>query len=348
MEQLPEQLIDVTDWARYEEYTQYPEGKCPKALLYCVDKPLYTFLKPNHQYLFKRARSVWCPEQFWTEIFAYRLGLQMSVPVTPTFVAYDSQRKQSGALVEWVLPPPKTFLSIIEQNNELSMPLSSQDETLIAGGRFFEALISDFDQRKGTQHNFQTIVKLFESWSNDSDFILNDGWKSYWAKIFTFDALIGNIDRHQDNWKIIITTNYHNNDMTSKQRLIVRMSPIFDNGASMGYEVSSDNFNAFDFENYIRKGCHHILWSFDKSTPPKKNRKGVQHAEMLKKISNEYPEIGEIILNCLKQVSYDNFNIILNDLVKFELPDRLTRERANFMLELLHRRHQSLLSTMEK
>jgi hypothetical protein len=33
---------------------------------------------------------------------------------------------------------------------------------------------------------------------------MGKGWLELWVKMFTFDALIGNTDRHQNNWGIIV------------------------------------------------------------------------------------------------------------------------------------------------
>jgi len=56
-------------------------------LLYCPSPAPFAFLRPGHRYLFKRSSPRY-KEQFWVEIVAYRLGLEMGIAVPPTFVAY--------------------------------------------------------------------------------------------------------------------------------------------------------------------------------------------------------------------------------------------------------------------
>ncbi|HVY53230.1 MAG TPA: hypothetical protein VHA13_01785, partial [Gammaproteobacteria bacterium] len=73
-----EQAVDIADWRRDEEFAQYPEGARDKTLVYCPSHAEIPFL-PNHHYLFKRS-SKRAPEQFWMEIIAYHLGLQMDIP----------------------------------------------------------------------------------------------------------------------------------------------------------------------------------------------------------------------------------------------------------------------------
>lgn len=309
--QASDQPIDVADWLRDEEFAQYPEGARDKELIYCPKPAPYSFLTAEHRYLFKLSSKRY-PEQFWAEIIAYRLGLQMDVDVPPTFVAYDSKKNQSGALIEWFL--------------------SSKEDRNIPGGDYCQQYIPSFDRKKGKQHNFETVRQIFEDLSKE---YLHEDWKRYWAKVFLFDALIGNTDRHQDNWGIISSSN---------PKEIARITPVFDNGTSMGHEISSDQFDHY-YENdnllkYISKGWHHMKWSLD----------GPQlgHLEMLVKLIKQYPETREVMLDCLKKVNGNTFKTVLDNLAAFDVPVKLTTERAAFMLKLLQFRHQYLLDNLEK
>ena len=53
------------------------------------------------------------------------------------------------------------------------------------------------------------------------------------------------------------------------------------------------------------------------------------------------------MLTCLKQLNNKFFEKTLDDLVAFDVPVKLTRERAAFMLQLLNYRQQRLLQTIE-
>ncbi|MCD6038943.1 MAG: hypothetical protein K0S27_343 [Gammaproteobacteria bacterium] len=143
--QLTNQAIDVTHWRRDEEFAAYPEGGRDKTLLYCPSPPPYYFLRAGHRYLFKRSSPRY-PEQFWVEIFAYRIGIQMDIPVPPAFVAYDSKKNQLGALIEW-------FLN--------SIPLLG-DAIYRPGGDYCQEYILNFDRKKGKKHNLETVSQIFE------------------------------------------------------------------------------------------------------------------------------------------------------------------------------------------
>jgi hypothetical protein len=73
-----------------------------------------------------------------------------------------------------------------------------------------------------------------------------------------------------------------------------------------------------------------------------------EHLELLKKLADKYPETQKVMLDCLKKVNYESFKNILDNLTAFDVPVRLTAERAAFMLKLLQFRHQRLLSELEK
>lgn len=166
---------------------------------------------------------------------------------------------------------------------------------------------------------------------------LNFNWIVDWAKIFLFDALIGNTDRHQNNWGIILAREYNE---TGAPVINVRMTPAFDNGTSMGYEVLPRKFEHFKtkrrMETYVSKGRHHMKWELS-------DTHGMQHSEMLSKLVSIYPETHQIMLDCLLRVNNEIFEKILNNLIEFELPIKLAPSRADFMLQLIDFRYFRLL-----
>ena len=313
IKQQSNQPVDVTHWRRDEEFAQYPEGARDKSLLYCPTPAPYYFLKADHRYLFKLSSSRGL-EQFWVEIFAYRLGIEMGIPVPPAFVAYDDNEKQCGALIEWFY--------------------DTASEDYIAGGDYCQQYIPGFDRKKGGQHNFETVAHIFQ------DLKITD-WKIYWSKALLFDALIGNTDRHQDNWGIVETIEYVDDKRSVKNMSI---SPVFDNGTSMGYEILASSFKNYEsndrLQRYVTKGKHHMRWALNDIFP-------MGHGEMIEKIAAVYPETRAIMIDCLNKINAEIFEKILDDLVVFDIPFKLSEERSTFMLELLKLRHYRLLNELE-
>ena len=158
-----------------------------------------------------------------------------------------------------------------------------------------------------------------------------------------FDALIGNTDRHQDNWGVVITHS-HKNKNSPGIITGVRLSPAFDNGTSMGYELPEADFIICNddkrLEKYAARGTHQLRW---KLTDPKK----ANHSDLLLKLINSYPDTHEIMLECLRKVNSVVFEKILDQLVRIEVGVKLTEARAIFMLKLISYRHQRLLKILE-
>lgn len=75
-------------------------------------------------------------------------------------------------------------------------------------------------------------------------------WRAWWCDTLLFDALIGNTDRHHDNWGLLWSTAH-----------CVRMAPVFDNGTSLGHEIYPNKMPAFRdvryVSRYISRGRHH-------------------------------------------------------------------------------------------
>lgn len=306
------EAVNISNWKKDDEFGIYPEGARDKTLLYSPVDSSHEFLIPNHRYLYKHA-FVRHPDQFWTEIIAYQVGCLLDVPVPPAFVAFDEDNDSCGALIEW-------FLNYSDQLEERFVP----------GGDIMLSAIPSYDRKKGQQHNF-AIVELY--------FGLLDmaGWQNYWCDMLLFDALIGNTDRHQDNWGILW--------QVSGEKSKMRMAPVFDNGTSLGYEIlerSMDDFYKPDrMRSYINKGRHHIRHQLQDRYP-------AQHIELLELLANKHPVIASRIGNKLKAFDMDSLRAIITNNTKFEIRIPLTEKRAEFVCHLIESRYLAISERIEK
>jgi hypothetical protein len=315
LDQSPEQLIDIAHWASDEEHSVYPVGTRDKSLLHCPDPAPFPFLLQGHRYLFKHAFHRH-PDQFWTEVIAYRIGCLLDhIPVPPVFVAFDSDTGTCGALIEWFLGYP-----------------GQPEERFVHGGEIMMGMISDFDQKTGRQHNYHSMalyINLLESRG-----LLEGDWRSYLCRQFLFDALIGNTDRHQDNWGLL----WRQNETGSVH---VRLAPVFDNGTSLGYEIIERKMPGFRDEGrilkYIERGRHHIKWKLpdDRSVP---------HVELLRLLIDQEHRLNSAVESTLKVFRMDLFEAAVADMKRFEMPVQLSPERAEWILRLVEARYSRLKS----
>ncbi len=302
-EQKPDEVVDVTRWS-IGELEIGREGKREK---FEADSPTttpYKFLLPNHHYLIKktltRPSGTILYEQYWNEIIAYKLGRVLGIKVPPAFVAcYTVENSEPfyGALIEW-------FYNYSERSRR--------------GGEVIINYINDYCTIRGEKHNFQTITEIFAQENVQN-------WLHEWVKILLFDAVIGNTDRHQDNWQIV-------EDTSSK---IYFVSPAFDNGTSLGYEFSHEHINTDEkaLRKHVIKGRHHMKWCLDDYNH--KPTKGAKHFDLLEKIVGMHPETREVFCNILKKDISEVFDDIMM-LCNFEISDaryKLSAIRADFIIK---------------
>ncbi len=313
--------IVIDNWQRDETYEGvYPSGARDKDAYFSPDNPKDECIKPNWRYLFKLSRTtpkVKFPWQFWCEIIAYRFGCVIGVNVPPAHIGHNKKYGKEGV---------DTYAALIEWFYDY------KDKGYIAGGQLMESLIENFDRLKGEKHNFKTIRGIFKD---------SDNWLKYWAEVLTFDILIGNTDRHQDNWGFIIKR-------SEKQSIeSITTSPAFDNGTALCYEILEQNIDKYEdinrLERYLKgkKAKHHMKWSLDES-------KQLNFYEFMKEFTVEFPEIRPIIAQHLS-FSYQQVEEVLAPLVD-AISDpvyKLTRKRLDFVLKLIFGRKRILEETLE-
>lgn len=312
--------INVSNWKMDDEFPVYPEGARDKSLFYSPEHSSHRFLVPNHRYLYKRAVRRH-PEQFWTEIIAYHVGCLLSIPVPPAFVAFDDNNKTCGALIEW-------FLNYPEQNEE---------ERFVAGGDIMLHFIPSYDRKKGQQHHFTTIERYLGILEKSNNIEMAE-WRLFWCDMLLFDALIGNTDRHQDNWGLLW-------QRITNSKWKVRMAPVFDNGTSLGYEIletkMADFFILNRMQRYIDKGRHHIRYQLN-------DKQSAQHIELLVLLANKYPAMLQRMKNKLTAFDITRLKATINYCAGFNIPISLTEKRADFVCHLIESRYSAIREKIEK
>lgn len=199
-------------------------------------------------------------------------------------------------------------LGIIAKN------FTSGSDEFYEGGDLFQAIMEDFDRYRLENYTFRNIVRALEDFELDRDFVV----------IPVFDALIGNQDRHCDNWGIIASdANY-------------KLAPIYDNGASLGFQLKEERIKLMFqdlnmFQAFTNRS--HSLIGIDEKKKPK-------HLELLTVIFRQY---SKEIDNAINNLSVLNKNNIVNILDK--VPDSIMSELfKEWVLRLLLYRKEWLLN----
>lgn len=305
--------FDIADWEQDAEFGVFPQGARAKDAVFAPAKPSDLVLVAGKRYLFKRSKRSY-PDQFWGEVIAYRVGCLLGLQVPPAFTAFNSHTGHSAALIEWFYVEGA--------------------ESFIMGGDFLQRIDPGYDRDKGTKHNMEQIEVLMRAMHRTGTPVKN--WRQWWVDALLFDALIGNTDRHQDNWGLVFQ---RADDKLSRCTL----SPLYDNGTSLGHErfiERVEDWSDADVDRYIQRGTHHVKWSLRDQNMLN------GHAALLHCAALHWPKTIDIARNRLN-FHPDELLACCADLVGLSTPVALTPARMAFVQRLLKRRHQLLIETLD-
>jgi len=309
-------IIDIADWPEDAEFSAaYPEGARPKRTVFSPAEPNQCFILSDWRHMFKRSDRKY-PEQYWAEIIAYQVAVLLHVNAPPCYAAFDSSKNQSGALSPWFY--------------------KEGDESFYSAGNFFHKRIPDFDRDKGTQHN------IVDADAFNNRVLGRNQIFEFWGMML-FDSLIGNTDRHQDNWGHLLKAVPLSKSVARRRQekfdVKWRFAPWFDNGTSLGHELLPTKFTKWNNEaldRYILRGKHHLRYT-------KNSGERIGHLncfDLLEKKS----DVKLLLSKKLKGFDSRQLETALDGLVALPAPDgaNLTPERADFVLRLTRRRAELL------
>jgi len=172
-----------------------------------------------------------------------------------------------------------------------------------------------------------------------------------WGEIFLLDSLIGNTDRHQNNWAIVWNSVAPHGDPRSLRVVVTsglgkstaNLAPAFDNGTSLGYEILERKIPQFMSDEkrlaaYVARGTHHMTW--------KLGDERLNHAELLILFSKEFPEVVSH-LRAKLNFHADDLRSITRDLPTLQLSFPLSTQRLEFMIKLIETRKLKLLEALQ-
>jgi hypothetical protein len=298
-------VVAVSEWARDDDNPVFPVGANPKRLLVCPTPAPHQDLIAGHRYLFKSAKG-WKAGQLWSELIAFQLSKPTGVHVPRCFVAIDEHTGEVGALVEFFYGYP---------GDETGLRFTH-------GSDLTQAVITD--KKRGRPHSVLYNVRLCRALRVSSPEI-------WWGKALAFDALIGNTDRHPDNWGLLVRLGV---DAPPQYA----MAPAFDNGTSLGYEIPEDRLPKSNdqawFDRYADRGTHHAGWTL-------RNNQPAPHFGMCTTFLRAFESAGIAMRNVI--LCHDSYtDELLAACTAISVAGALSEKRAEFLRVLLATRSQRL------
>lgn len=160
-------------------------------------------------------------------------------------------------------------------------------------------------------------------------------WHSWWAEAIAFDAVIGNTDRHSENWGFLVRVDA---DGQAKHSL----APIFDNGTSLGFSLRDEDLERRAtgpaFDRFIGRGTHHCGWLAG-------NDETAKHSELCRRFMEVHGRAG----TAMDRVIHLRDSTI-DDLVQacsaIEFPIPFTERRADFVSRLLKAKRDAVIAAI--
>lgn len=139
------------------------------------------------------------------------------------------------------------------------------------------------------------------------------------------DTWIGNGDRHHENWGFV--------SQKTENDAILYLAPTYDHASSLGRELSDQKRASRSIEAYAQK----CLSAFYRNIG---DQKPLKTFDLFSDVANLYPDIIEIWLSYLENISTEQIDLIIQSFP----PGRLSPKAAEFAKNILLFNQKRLLS----
>ena len=208
-----------------------------------------------------------------------------------------------------------------EQRGSVTESFARGRRSLYHGNQLLEGVVYGYDPAKEFHQSSHTLENIWKV----MDRVFEERESAKRAKLriadyLVLDALIGNTDRHHENWGI--------------QRKRVGegwqdfVAPSFDHASSLGRELLDERRNSLLAENrvgdYAKKGRGAIYWSED-------DRHGLNPRELVQRATLRYPDLFRPALTKLRRLDRNS----ISDLVNRVPADWMTPLAREFAIALM-------------
>ena len=187
----------------------------------------------------------------------------------------------------------------------------------------FENLALSANPDKKIDTELSDIMEVIEEIKNLTQIIIADNIKEKFWDMFIVDSLIGNTDRHNGNWGLLVNARSDG----------ARFSPIYDCGSCLNPMLEDnqiERINEVELKN-LAINCYSCI---------KENGKKINYMTYIKSTKNE--ECNNAIRNIIKKINIDEINNFID-----KIPS-MTIVRKEFYKKIIYYRYEILKSVYNK
>ena len=187
----------------------------------------------------------------------------------------------------------------------VSLNFIPQGGTLIHGNEILTPLVPNYptyETYNASQHTIDVVLNAIESSQVQlpSDWTVLQGIETareLFIGYILLDALIGNGDRHHENWGFVRSRQANSPDL-------LYLSPTYDHASCLGRELLDDRRKVRSVESYAKKCISAFYLDVN-------DRKPLRTFELFNELANRYPTTAQVWLNRLASISKENIDLIL-------------------------------------
>ena len=278
-------------------------------------KPKFWFSRGQERWLFKEARE--STGEDWAEKIAAEVATALDIPAAKVELADFAGRRGCAS---------RSFVN------------TSRGQALIHGNEVLGGLVVKYDPAKRlrqSDHNLENIylalTKLFGKSGRGP--VLTQ-----LAEYLVLDALIGNTDRHHENWGLLLELpSAVSTSPEGQVKLAISVAPTFDHASSLGRELLDPARDRLVAEHkvasYVRRGRGGVYLTGT-------DRHGANPLELVEHGVLAYADYFTPILRRIHQTSVDR----LIETVDGVPNSRMSVAAKNFAKEFIRQSHLALMA----
>ena len=220
------------------------------------------------------------------------------------------------------IPHARVELAVFsEDKGSVTKSFADNGRELVHGNQILEWKVRGYDPGKRFRQSSHTLANIWKVL--DDVFVTPEGLrdaKVRMAKYVVLDAVIGNTDRHHENWGVLRSR--------KGTRWVGRVAPSFDHASSLGRELLDSRRSRLLREGrvgvYAEKGRGAVYWSEDE-------RRGPSPLELTRRAARDYPDFFGPGLDKLDRLDVKT----ITDQVDRVPTDWMTPTARHFAIELM-------------